>query len=141
MTDELDNLRKVLIAGGDRPENQQSDAATEDSPVRDRVFTILTNRRRRYVLHSLKTSKTPMALADLTDELVRRETDRSPTAVQETRKQVYVQLYHRHLPKLADADLISFDTDRKLIDFREDTEELPLDVLRPTLDTHSKEGR
>lgn len=144
MTDESDNRRKVPVAGGDRPESHQSQTATdttEDSPVRDSSSNIPTNRRRRYVLHCLETSETPMAVADLTDELVRWETGRSPTAVQDVREKIYTKLYHCHLPKLAGADLVSFDIDQKLVSLREDTEELPLDVVRPNLDSHPKKGR
>lgn len=143
MPDERDNLSKLPIAGGDRPESQRLQAATDgtkDSAERDKLFSTLTNRRRRYALYCLKTSKTPMALADLADELVRWETDRSPTAVQDTRERVYISLYHCHLPKLADADLISFDTDRKLITVREDTNDLPLNVTRLRADEPPREG-
>lgn len=56
-----------------------------------------------------------MALADLTDEIVRLETGAAPTVVPEIREQVYTHLYHRHLPKLAEADLTTFDMNNSLV--------------------------
>lgn len=138
MTDESDNPSQKPLAGGDRPESQSTNAAidtVENSVLRDKLFSVLANRRRRYALYCLKTSTTPMTMADVADALVRWETDTSPPAVQETRERVYISLYHCHLPKLADADLISFDSDQKLVDLREDGEKLPLSVVRPNADT------
>lgn len=143
MTDESNNLSERPPAGGDRPESQPSNEAidtTGNSVGRDELFSVLANRRRRYVLYCLKTSKTPMAVADVADALVRWETDESPPAVQETRERVYISLYHCHLPKLADADLISFDINQKLVDLREDGKDLPLSVVRPSADNHPRES-
>ena len=47
-----------------------------------------------------------------------------------------ISLYHWHLPKLADADLITFDLDRKLVDLRQAGDDLPLTVVRPSPDEH-----
>lgn len=143
MTDESDNHSQRPLAGGDRPESQPSNAAidtTGNGVVRDELFSVLANRRRRYVLHCLKTSKTPMAVADVADALVHWETDASPPAVQDTQERVYISLYHCHLPKLAEADLISFDIDQKLVDLREDGKDLPLSVVRPSADNHPRDS-
>ena len=79
------------------------------------LFDVLSNRRRRYAIYCLDRYETPMALADLTDEIVRLETDALPTAVPEMREQVYTHLYHRHLPKLAEANIITFDMTESLV--------------------------
>lgn len=133
MTDESETSSNVPIAVGDRPESQTSKETTNntaESPLRDELGDLLADRHRRYVLHCLATSETPMALADLADELVRWETDTLPTAVQEQRERVYVSLYHCHLPKLASSGLVSFDINRKLVDLREDADEHLLDLVR-----------
>lgn len=96
----------------------------------DELLSVLANRRHRRILYCLKTSETPMALADLADELVCREADTSPTAVQDKRKQICISLYHRHLPQLADSGLVSFDINRKLVDLRADGDELSLDLVQ-----------
>lgn len=100
------------------------------------MFRALWDRRRRAVLHCLKTSETPMALADLADELVRSEADVSPSAVQDVRKRVYTTLYHRHLPKLASEGLIDFDTDQNLVSLGEDADGFLLSGDRPSADEH-----
>lgn len=117
MMDESPNTSQLTIRDTD---------STGDSRERTDDFRVLRNRRRRYVLHCLKTSKTPMALADLADELVRWETDDSPSAVQDLREKVYTSLYHCHLPKLANKGLIDFDTDQNLVSFREDADDFLL---------------
>lgn len=143
MTDESDNTSHIPLAGGDRPEGQPSSTTIDakgDSVVRNGEYQILRNRRRRYTLYCLKTSETPMAVADLADEIVRWETDASPPAVQDVREQVYISLYHCHLPKLAEADLVSFDSDRKLVDLRDTAEDLPRSAVQPSADNHLRES-
>lgn len=145
MTDESDDPGQLPPAGddrGDRPESQRTETTvdvtdtTNDSEMLDGLHHVLRNRRRRDVLRCLRTAETPMAVADLADELVRRETDASPPAVQDVREEIYLSLYHYHLPKLADADLVSFDSDRKLASLREDAEDLPRNLVRPSEDDH-----
>lgn len=139
MTDESGPYSKTRFADGDRPKSHTSKETTNstaESPLRDELVSLLASRRRQFVLHCLETSETPMALADLADELVRWETGESPTAAQDERERIYVSLYHCHLPKLANSDLVSFDADRNLVDLREDGEELPLDLVRTGADEH-----
>lgn len=116
-----------------QPTNRDTDS-TGDAAVSDDVSRVLENRHRRYVLYCLKTSETPMALADLADDLVRWETDASPAAVQDVREKVYLSLYHCHLPKLANVGLVDFDADRNLVDLREDADGVPLGGDRPRAD-------
>ncbi|WP_435181801.1 DUF7344 domain-containing protein [Halorussus sp. AFM4] len=112
---------------GDSRAGRSSDGV-RDVPSRDARTGVLADRRRRYVLSRLEASGAPMAVADLADDVVRRETDRSPTAMQDERERIYVSLYHNHLPKLAAAELVRFDADRKLVELAADVGELPLDV-------------
>lgn len=127
MTDESANPSQLSNRDVDSTGDSRGDAD---------VFRVLRNRRRRYVLYRLKTSKTPMALADLADELVRWETDTSPSAVQDMRERVYTSLYHCHLPELANKGLIDFDTDRNLVYFCEDVDDLLPGSDGPSMDEH-----
>jgi DNA-binding transcriptional ArsR family regulator len=121
--------------------SEADSASLNDSDVNtDDLFDVLSNPRRRYILSHLQASKTPMALADLTDAVVRWETGEEPTAVQAVREQVYISLYHWHLPKLADAGLISFNRDRKLAGIHETADDLPHTVVRPSADEHPIES-
>ncbi|MCU4742023.1 hypothetical protein OB955_24175 [Halobacteria archaeon AArc-m2/3/4] len=81
----------------------------------DTVFSILDTCRRRTTLAVLDDHQT-VALADLADEVAVREhdtriTNLSPEAVTE----IYLDLYHNHVPKLADAGLATYDQERDLI--------------------------
>lgn len=138
MTDETDRPSQRALAGGSSPSNADGTGAT---PAGERLGRVLRNRRRRYVLHCLTTSETPMALADLADDLVRWETDSSPPTAQDVRERVYVSLYHCHLPKLAEAGLVDFDSDRKLVDVRGDADDLPLAVDRPSSGERPRESQ
>lgn len=89
---------------------------------RDEQFAALAHRYRRSVIYFLRKYETPMALADLTDELVWRETDRVPSSKPDERERLYSSLYHTHLPKLAAAGLANFDAESKLVSLGSDVE-------------------
>lgn len=78
----------------------------------DEVFDILSDRRRRYVLHYLADAPTGVvSLNDLADQVVRWETeytDYSPP--DDHRQRVVVDLHHVHLPKLDRNGVVDYDT-------------------------------
>lgn len=74
--------------------------------------------RRRAVLAVLEGAAAPLALADLAAELVEREQASPGAADHEAIQRCYVSLYHRHVPKLVDAGLVSFDDDRRTVALR-----------------------
>ena len=57
-----------------------------------------------------------MALADVADEIAIREWGISITEISEGAvSEIYMELYHRHVPTLADADLVCYDQARDLV--------------------------
>ncbi|AGB30511.1 hypothetical protein C488_07117 [Natrinema pellirubrum DSM 15624] len=77
------------------------------------AFDVLSHHRRRYALQCLREYETPLALADLADEVAVREHDRPlPEISAEAVKRIYVSLYHTHVPKLADADYVRYSQER-----------------------------
>jgi len=82
------------------------------------VFEALAAPRRRTVCRYVAaTDDTVVILRELatyalTDE--RNERDRS-VADREADRRILVELHHRHLPKLADADVLQYDADQKLV--------------------------
>ena len=56
-----------------------------------------------------------MTIADVTDELVRRERGTDPANVPDARDRVYAQLYHLHLPKLAEVDAVALDLHENMV--------------------------
>lgn len=79
------------------------------SVTRDDVFEMLSNRRRRYVLHYLQASE-ETDLSTLAEQVAAWEhgLDVSELSADE-RKNVYTSLQQFHLPKLAETDIITFD--------------------------------
>lgn len=99
------------------PEPPDCDPAVTLDVEPDDVYEALADPRRRYVLSCLQTYVTPMALADLADEVAMAEHDAtrlndvSPAAV----KSLYLDLYHVHVPKLATLGLVEFDREREVV--------------------------
>lgn len=85
----------------------------------DRLFEALADERRRYALRLLDDHAT-LTLADLADEIAVREHDAPIVEIHgEDVKEAYVQLYHCHLPKLREVDLVHYDQDRDLVTLTE----------------------
>ena len=85
-------------------ENGGNDA---EIPSTDLLFELLADRRRRHILHCLTDQPDGVAeFADLVDAVV----DHGPETDAGDRKTVRTELYHVHLPKLAEAGVIDYDT-------------------------------
>lgn len=101
--------------------------STDSSPV-DRFCTILSDHERRSALTALAAGDTPMTLRDVTHEVVEREYDaRISDAPSDAVEDVYLSLVHVHVPMLADAEVIEFDSNREVI------EDVDLNDLEPLL--------
>jgi len=82
----------------------------------DTVFEVLAEQRRRFLLESLAEHGYSLTLADLADEVASREYDAHITEISEDDVlEVYLSLYHQHVPKLAAADVVAYDQDRDLV--------------------------
>lgn len=130
MADNPATQSEISTVGNNRSESQSAETNSNNptEPARrEEVYRVLADHRRRYVLHHLNASTVPLALADVADELVRWETDKKPIEVQEKREQMYSSLYHCHIPKLADANLVSFDVAQKRVSLCESNETKILD--------------
>jgi hypothetical protein len=86
-------------------------------PNDDRLLRAVASERRRAVLCCLRERETPIPLAVLAVEVAvrERETD-SPAAAAEATDRISLSLYHCHVPKLADAGLVTYDRERDLVD-------------------------
>jgi hypothetical protein len=82
------------------------------------LFRTLAHRRRRLTLRCLETHHC-LSLADVAGFVAEREADRPLTEIDgETVRDVYLSLYHRHVPKLEAADLVTYhqETDTVAVD-------------------------
>lgn len=86
------------------------------SDVDEDVLRALSNRHQRYALYHLldHENATLDELADVVAGWV--ATTEAGVTTAADRSSIRVKLYHDHLPKLADADLVEFDQEAKVVD-------------------------
>lgn len=82
----------------------------------DELFGALADARRRFVLRYLGRVDGPVAVTELTSELVAWEVER-PVADRsgDDRDAIGLSLLHVHLPKMDDAGLVSYDAGRRTV--------------------------
>lgn len=86
-------------------------------PSRSDVTSLLASPRRRRALERLWTFDEPIGLDDLADEVAvaERGTIISEIPAEEV-KLVYLDLYHSHVPKLAEADVVEYGQEPDLVE-------------------------
>ena len=76
----------------------------------DTTFELLSTARRRYLLYYLVTIDGPAAEIDAAVNAVATYEAADPTTDAEpTKKDIEIELQHRHLPKLVDAGIVDYD--------------------------------
>lgn len=81
----------------------------------DYVFDALAHPRRRYLLYTLGV-ETEWSLRELATKLAAWELDIPEETVRsDERDKVYISLYHTHIPKLVDHQIITFDEQTETI--------------------------
>ncbi len=108
-------------------------AAAADSLTEDELFTILSNRRRRYILHELMRADERVDIGTLSQEIAACEDDIELTEVSSSdRKRVYTALRQSHLPKMDEAGVVDFDRDRGTVEPTPALEdvEIYMDIVR-----------
>ncbi|QLG50440.1 DUF7344 domain-containing protein [Natrinema halophilum] len=80
------------------------------------AFALLSDRRRRLLLEVMRTYEEELTLPDAAEEVAIRETGHTVTNIPAERvTEVYLSLYHDHLPRLVDAGLLEYDQERDLV--------------------------
>lgn len=97
-------------------------------PGNDRLLDLLAERRRRQVLETLVGSSGQRSL----DELTRAVSDADGVDEHETR----IELHHTHLPKLAEAGVVSYDREAQTAELATDREQLATDIERAAASLH-----
>lgn len=96
---DLDRLMRVKFDNADHKDDQDEILSALADPTRRAILSRLTRHRQTVDLAGL--------VADLTTTHTNGTTDQH--------LQMQIQLYHHHLPKLAEAGLVEFDQQRKEI--------------------------
>ena len=91
--------------------------STRESLSEDDVFEMLSNRRRRFVIHALKHAEGPVDISELSTDVTAWELDIEPADVTyDDRRNVYSTLKRTHLPKLAENDVVTVDEETHLVE-------------------------
>lgn len=104
------------------------------------VYEALGHSRRRYLCYTLL-ENTEWSLTDLAEKIAAWENDIPEYEVTEAqREDVYVSLYHAHVPKLVDEGVISYDEETKTITAAEHAEQVltALEGMGASLDSNQE---
>ncbi|SEH12000.1 hypothetical protein SAMN04487967_0609 [Natronorubrum sediminis] len=82
----------------------------------DEVFRLLAEQRRRLLVDVMRTFGEPITLPDAAEEVAVRETGKPVSSISAERvHEVYISLYHDHLPRLVDSGLLEYDQERDMV--------------------------
>lgn len=97
-------------AATDRASGNRGELSTED------IFDVLSNRRRRFVIHALKRAEGPINVSDLSTQVTAWERSIEPEEVRyEDHRNVYTTLQRTHLPKLEEKNIVTLDEQCNLV--------------------------
>ena len=89
------------------------------------IHDILRNWRRRMVIKELKSSVRSVTLRELAETIAEAETGESPPP-RNVRNSVYNSLHQTHLPKMDEAGVIEYDSNRKTVSIERRAREVGL---------------
>lgn len=82
-----------------------------DAPEKDQIYHLLSNHRRRYVLHYCKRANGSATLSELAEQVAAWEHEKPIEEVTSAeRKRVYTSLQQTHLDRMAEAEIIEYDS-------------------------------
>jgi hypothetical protein len=79
------------------------------------VFKILSHHRRRVAIQYLATQAGTTSVSDLADQIALLEGEHT----RDRYERICTSLVHSHLPLLADAGVIEYDTNREVVELRD----------------------
>ncbi|WP_135535484.1 DUF7344 domain-containing protein [Halostella pelagica] len=114
-------------------------AELEDMEVSmDRVKKELRNSRRRYTLFYVKNNDGSASLDDVVDKITAWENNGEvPESKTSHRKSVYSSLYQRHLPRLVELGILSYNRENRTLSLTEVGEQISLKVATHDHDCRS----
>jgi len=93
----------------------------------DETFDLLSNHRRRYTLHYLKSNGEHAEIGQLSDYVAAWENDIPPNEVSyDQRKRVYTSLQQVHLPRMDKMGVVNFDDREGVIELTPAAQELDI---------------
>jgi hypothetical protein len=115
----------------DDTESGPDGSETDSNLTRDEVFKMLSNRRRRYVLHYLGRNDAPVSLRALAEQVAAWENGVEHDPTSDERKRVYTALQQFHLPRMDGAGVVEYDHHRGIVELTEAAErfDVYLDIV------------
>lgn len=108
---ELMREARIRVGEGDHP--LVIDAGTAP----DAVFSAMADERRRHVLAVISGESDAMDVSTVVERVAERMmSDDSESPSELATRRLSISLYHRHLPKMASAGLIEYDTENQTIE-------------------------
>ena len=101
----------------------------------DGLFDVLSDEHRRLVTGYLLRQDGPTGIERLADHIVERSLLAYSGQLEEPRRRVLTSLHHVHLPKLAEAGIVTYDADRNAA---EATADAP--IVEPYLELAKEHG-
>ncbi|SIR81489.1 hypothetical protein SAMN05421858_3901 [Haladaptatus litoreus] len=99
------------------------------------TLNLLTEQRRRLIIDTLQQNEPPLAVADLAKEVTIRENDTSMPEVDDDEVlRTYMSLYHNHIPRLVDAEVVEYEQERDVVGLSKHSEQVA-DVLSAISDS------
>lgn len=87
-----------------------------NAPNLDSVLEVCGHKHRRIVLASLDNQQRSPSIDDLTDAIIKHNHHKPPTDLDdETVERIRTGLHHAHLPMLAKAGFIQYDSERQVV--------------------------
>ena len=87
----------------------------------DTAFDLLSNARRRLALQYLQEASGPVSIGELATNVAAMENDIPVDDVDsQQRKRTYVSLYQTHVPKLAKAGAVDYDSEEGIVELNGD---------------------
>ena len=91
-------------------EPDMGDDLSDDELSEEDVFEVLSNRRRRFVIHALKRADDPPDVSELSRHVTAWELDMDPEEVPyKERHNVHSTLKRTHIPKLTEKNVVTVD--------------------------------
>ncbi|MFC6719358.1 hypothetical protein ACFQGT_03585 [Natrialbaceae archaeon GCM10025810] len=102
---------------GERSDDRANSSVDDSELSLNAILEVLAHHHRREIVRILAGDPNETAsVRSLTERLLERERER--TGVIPGRQGIETSLYHVHLPKLADAELVEYDPPRKTVRYR-----------------------
>jgi len=121
-----------MTASSASGETAEAEDATNASFTRDAILEMLSNQRRRFVIHALKQSDEPLSVSELAERVASWEYEKPASELDHReRKRVRNALRQFHLSKMAEYGFIDYDARRGTVSLsdRADRENFYVDSL------------